>query len=512
MIDPSELSDDDLAKLYAEVGQTPGKSKRPAAMETWLPSLSPKQMEVFLDTTTPNMLLVSSRFCGKSYVCGHACVRAAYDHPGAVVLIVAKTIRQATMGVFDAIINEVLPEWDANLEDFHHSGIKTTTNKDQVIELRNRYGGKSIIMVMSIADSNEAKRKVRGVTASLVFVEEITLYEDGEFLKELSGILGRRPFIPPENQRLIAACNPTSPESWVAKRWSVLDAEQRQEGYKVVQFFPVDNPSPVVKDYYERLKRDLAHDEVQLARDVYGEWREVRSGDALFGTFVKDFHVRGNVASGELLRHRAGTIVRVGIDIGDTNHGLVLYERVRTSEKELVIVLDEIVYVKKQVSIEMLAIELLKKLQRLGDDAGADVSFQMVSDNSAFNRFRAGTGSHDHAELEKHLKANQKKYPRVKAIPQIKECPKPQGSVVTRTRLLQDLLTNHQIFFSANCSNIIETVEKITAAKDKPMQPDTRDKLKHALDALTYGLLYDEVGGSAVAANALTPQFISLRP
>lgn len=507
------LSDDDLARLYIDmVKGGPSDNPDPAMPELWVPDLTPRQMDVFLDESD-NTLVVGNRYTGKGWSCAYNLVKHAYDHFGALVLVVVRTKRQgSTGGFFSKLASDILPDFEKNI-GLSFRGPYMTQDKDSVLAITNRYGGTSVIQLMSILHEADVEKKILGIECSKVYIDEAITFESEETFSLLRGTLKRRRHIPPRCQTLLASTNPGDPSHWLAKKWNIVDPENRGSNYRVLQVMKEDNPDRERADaYYAMLEDELKNQPTRYARYVKGEWVALPSGESLFGRqFVRDFHVRGDVKAGELLRHRPGTLVRVGVDIGDTNHGLVLYERIRTAEKELVIVLDEIVHVKKQVSIEMLAVELLQKLQRLGDDAGCDIGFQMVSDNSAFNRFRATTGSHDHAELEKHLKAHQKKYPRVRAIPQIKECPKPQGSVVTRTRLLQDLLANRQIFFSANCTNIIETVEKITAAKDKPMQPDTRDKLKHALDALTYGLLFDEVGGSVTAANALTPQIISIR-
>jgi hypothetical protein len=507
------ISDDELAQLYMGLaGPKPDKAKAPETKK-WYPKLSDKQSIIFEDTTTPNLLLVSSRYTGKTYGCGYVAGRHAYDFHGAMVLVVAKTKRQLLAGgLFDTLGGEILPDFQRNLDGFKFVGPRTTVEKDVIFEVTNRWGTKSLIQMMSIGSDSDLKRKVKGITASLLIIDEITLYETPSIFEELSGILGRRTSIPSENQRLIATCNPSSPDHWVADYWSVLDEEKRQPGFKVVQFLPGDNPSPHVADYYERLKRTLAKNPTQYARDIEGKWVAVPEGNSIFGeSFLPEFHVRGDKSKGEFLHPRPGLPIVVGWDPGDVNTGVVFLNEVVTPDKILWVAFDEIGYTGKKISLETLTLEALTRMNYWCEETGQSLTFSHVSDKSAFDRFRAATGSYDHAEIQKHSERHLSKFSWLKSPIKMKACPKPEGSVEARSRIIIDLLTREELYISAKCEGLITALAKITSKKDNPFTPDTRSPYKHLIDALSYPIFYSKCGGSVVPqTSGPQPQIIQM--
>lgn len=499
--DAEELSETDYLTMLSGLGGDASKKAKPEVVKKWRPSLTPKQLSIFNDTTTPMRLLVSSRFTGKTYACGHAAVRHAYDEWGAIVLIVAKSQSQLLLGVFDTLANEILPQYVENITGFSYDGPKLNAAKQTIFIVKNRHGGNSLIQLMSVADSGEARRKIRGITCSLLILDEATLYPDDEFMEELTGILGRRPHIPPERQRLLATCNPTDPDSWVAKRWSVLDPENRQKGYEVTQFLPEDNPSPHVQSYYERLRRDLAHNPTKYARDIEGKWVAVPSGDALFnGYFIPETHIIGSVADGTGLSPVAGLPIGIGLDLGEgVNHGVSFLQEIPVNGKVVTIIFDEFNSVGKQVSIEFVTRQIMTRLNRWCERVGYDFSTVCASDNSAFNRFRAATGSFDSAEVERFWRVMMPSFPRVKYPLRVLEAPKGDGSVEFSVRLVRDLFTRGELLVSAtHCPDTVEMLKNITGTKKTPMAPDIHDSRKHILDAIRYYLVLNRAGGVVV--------------
>jgi len=499
-------------QMHINSQKTPGDATADEIATRWLPDLSPKQFEVFFDTS-PNLLLESMRFTGKSWAVGYAAVKHAFDWPNALVLIVAKTKRQLmTGGLMSKLGAEILPDFEKNLEDFEWVGPKLTVEKDVIYTVTNRYGGRGIIQMMSIGNDSDLERKMKGIEASLCVCDEVTLYESSKIFEYLSATLGRRNHIPPEQQRFVGTCNPGQPDHWVADTWSVLDPEKRDAAFRVISLKPEDNPSPQTKAYYERLRQTLKNNPTQAARDIEGLWVALPEGDAIFkDSFVPGFHVKGNVSSGELLRPVKGFPITVGWDAGDGNHAVIFAQEVPTKEKILWVVLDEIVYIKQTVSLDRLTREAMQKMNAMCEAADFNFSFDHVSDNSAFNRFRASAGSYDWKVVEECSQKLLKEFPRIKKPIRLIECPKPEGSVGAGCRMLIELFQQNALFISANCKNMIETFTKITGKKDDPFAPGTRDRLKHALDAIRYPLFQRRLGGNVSAASALTPQVISLR-
>ena len=128
--DAEDIDDQELAVIYQANKVDSGPAKAAEAAKRWRPSLTPKQMEIF-DDMSPNLLVSSMRFTGKSWAVGYSVVRHCYDYPNALVLLVAKTKRQMmTGGLMSKIVGDILPDFAANLEGFEASGIKMTIEKD----------------------------------------------------------------------------------------------------------------------------------------------------------------------------------------------------------------------------------------------------------------------------------------------------------------------------------------------------------------------------------------------
>lgn len=494
--DLETISEEELAQLMVNIGGPELTTDKEETVKKWLPSLSPRQFEAFYDDT-PNLLLQSQRFTGKTWAVGYAIVKHAYDYQNALILVVAKTKRQLlTGGLMSKLGAEILPDFKRNITEFEWDGPKLTVEKDVIFRVRNRFGSWSIIQMMSVGNDNDLTRKIKGLEASLVVVDEITLYETDSIYLHLSGTLGRRNHIPPEQQRFIGTCNPDDPDHWVAQLWSVLDEAQRDPKYRVIKFMPEDNPDPKVSAYYDRLRMALRRSPTQYKRDIEGLWVALPKGDAIYkDVFVPEVHVRGDLTANEFLHPLPGRTISVGWDPGDVNHGVIFLQEIPTQDKILWIAFDEVVYVGKKVNLEQLTIEVMRRMQYWCDVCDTDFYFTHVSDRSAFDRFRAQTGSYDCLEIERHSRAHLAKFPRLKRPIHILECPKPAGSVESRTRILMDLLADEQMFISARCLSLIEAVRSITPKKDNPFVPDTRSPHKHPIDALTYPLFYYRTGG-----------------
>lgn len=487
------IPEDELVSLYVNLEKSPKKAKKKVIVESWLPSLTADQMEVFNDTS-PNLLVQSSRFTGKSYAIGYAIGRHMWDFPGAFVLLVTRTKRQALAGgLMTKLDTMIFPDMAANIEGFSHSTIRMTVEKDAVITVTNRYGTTSICQLISLASDTDVTRKLRGIESSLVVVDEILLWDNEDIYSQLSQTLGRRPNIPPEHQRFLASCNPGSPTCWQAKLWSVMDPAKRDPAFRVIRLLPSSNPSPHVAAYYERLRQSLRNNPTQYARDIDGLWVEVPTGDSLFGdSFSLERHVIGDASARTGIQPVKNIPILIGLDLGDTNHGVSFMQTVPTKDKTLWLVFDEFESVGKRVSLEEVTRKVMARVNHWGQLCDFDFTVTAVSDNSAFNRFRAGTGSLDHAEVEKHWRAMMGQFPRIKFPLRILEAPKGDGSVVVRTRLIQDLFTRDEMYVSATCKAHTSMLTKITGTKKTPFAPDTHDPMKHIFDALSYVVVHQK--------------------
>ena len=510
--DAVQIDDAELAVIYQANRMPSGPPKKTEAARRWTPALSPKQMVIFNDTT--KFLLVSSmRFTGKSWAVGYAVVRHCYDYPNALVFLVAKTKRQMMSGgLMSKIVNDILPDFTKNLDGFEASGIKMTIEKDIVVSIKNRFGGTGLIQVMSIGSDSDLQRKIKALESSLVVVDEITLYDTPDVYTALAATLGRKTGIPPSAQRFIATTNPDKPSHWVAKMWDVLTPAKRGPLFNVIELLPEDNPSPMTADYYSLLKATLKDSPTKYARDVEGRWVEFPDGEALFADYFNpDTHVIGSEIDGTGFMPVKGFGLILGLDLGDTNHGVSLSQSIPAKDKPAWIVLDEYESVGKKVSIEGVTRKIMAKVNAWCQRVGYDFSVTAVSDNSAFNRWRAATGSFDHAEIERFWKKMMPEFPHIKHPLRILEAPKGDGSVVVRTRLAQDMFARGELFVSAQCPAHIKMLANISGTKKTPMAPDTHDALKHIYDAMTYPIIYfrsADVSGEDDDTEELKPELI----
>jgi hypothetical protein len=507
------IAEDELASLYVNLEKCPKRAKHKPAAERWLPSLTDDQMEVFNDTS-PNLLVQSSRFTGKSYAIGYCIARHLWDFPGAFVLLVTRTKRQALAGgLMTKMDTMILPDMANNLEGFAHSSIRMTVEKDAIISVTNRFGTQSICQLISLASDTDVAKKLRGIESSLVVIDEILLWDNEDIYSQLSQTLGRRPNIPPEHQRLLASCNPGSPTCWQANLWSVMDPSKRDPAFRVIRLLPSSNPSPHVAAYYERLRQSLRNNPTQYARDIDGLWVEVPTGDSLFGDYFNaDRHVIGDAALRTGLQPLKNLPILLGLDLGDTNHGVSIMQTVPTKDKTLWLIVDEFESVGKRVSLEEVTRKIMVKINGWGQALDFDFTVTAVSDNSAFNRYRSGTGSLDHAEIEKHWKTMMPQFPRIKFPLRILEAPKGDGSVAVRTRLIQDLFTREEMYVSATCKAHISMLTKITGTKKTPQAPDTHDPRKHIFDALSYVVVHQKTSEMPEEENeeTLKPEIIRM--
>ena len=128
-----------------------------------------------------------------------------------------------------------------------------------------------------------------------------------------------------------------------------------------------------------------------------------------------------------------------------------------------------------------------------------------ISDNSAFNQYRAKTGSYDVRDIEEisREKLESFKEYNLEAI-KLKAAPKFNGSVETRIRLLIAKLQNEEFLLSNKCTYLKKMffglVSENTSGSFDPMKSfkPRRNQYVHSHDAMTYPILYFHAGPGAI--------------
>lgn len=507
---PDDWTDDDLAALLLDAARRkPDKNPKPPAK--WLPSLSPGQMEVFFDETN-NTLVCGTRLTGKGYACGYNLVKHCYDYNYAHVLIIVKTKRQGnTGGFFSKLGADILPDFEQNVEGFTFKGPFQSIDKDQIYTVKNRFGGTSVLQMVSVQHDQDITKKAKGIEVTKVYIDEGQLFQSKIVYQHLRGTLKRTRKVPLKAQTVIISCNPDAPGHWLNETFDVLTPEKRKPGFRVIEIMAKDNPDQeLVINYHQQLIETFGAESVQVKRDVHGLWVDVPAGDALFsGYFMPEVHVIGNMADGTGLSPVAGLPIGIGMDPGDKNHGVVLFQEIPTKEGLKTIIFDEVSIVGEAVSLETLTRRIMQRINKWGEMVDFSFSTVSVSDQSAFVRFRAGTGSFDCAEIERHWREAMPSFSRIKYPLRIQECPKGNGSVEFGTKLMRDMFTRGELLVSAtHCKAVMDMLQNITGTAKNALAPDTHCPRKHIFDAMRYFLVFQRAGGPVVESNTIKPEVI----
>jgi len=503
--------------------------------EFWAPPLGPSQQEIF-DSSARFILAHGERFSGKTWGILNKLVRHAWDNHAAHVLIIVGVKRQATSGgSWEKLNRDILPEWKENLEGFEYDAPRQTQEKDVFVEIKNRHGTKSMFHLISIPHGGNLAARIKGVEATAVFVDELVGIGGMEYFTAIIQQIGRRVDVPIEEQFYAAATNPAGPSHWVYKLFigggvnddgtPFLGGRVKPDGSFDPKFLTVhipisENPDPRAQEYYrDFVLPAVQNDPIEYQRMVEGKWIDRPSGDAIFGSyFIPEFHVRGSVKEGTLLRpSTARGVITLGYDLGDVNSCVVLLQDRFTKDKTLWLGLDELVNTDKPVPMERLVPMILDKMNWWCELEQFSFQFEHISDRSAFDRYRSASGGYDHQQVEKlsrqFLLKAPTRWPWLKSPIHLRECPKPPGSVAARIKVTREMLVGERLFFSApKMPRTIDAIKMLESQKDKPMDP-VRSPHLHPYDALTYALYYNVLGGAVVVpqniATAVTPQVTS---
>lgn len=523
-----------IAQVQLKLHSQPKPTLDPKEIEYWAPGLGPGQQRIF-DSTARFNLAHGERFSGKTVGILHKLVKHAWENHAAHVLIIVGVRRQATAGgAWTKLLRDILPQWEQNLEGFSFGDPRMTTEKDVILEIANQHGTKSIFHLISIPHGGKLADRIKGIEPTAIFVDELVGIGGLEYFTALIQQLGRRVDIPISEQFYAAATNPAGPSHWVYKIFigggtnedgtPFLGGAIKPDGSWDEKFLTVhipisENPDPRAQEYYrDFVLPAVQNDPIEYQRMVEGKWIDRPSGEAIFaGSFVPDFHVRGDPVANTILRPTTDRSLTLSYDLGDVNHAVVFLQDRFTEDKTIWMAVDELVSTDKKMEYSRLVPLLLDKMNFWCELEQHSFRFEHISDRSAFDRWRATTGSYDHQTIEKLSKELLKKFPErwpwLKVPIRMKECPKPPGSVAARIKVLRELLQNESFFISGpKCPRLIGSLKFLESKKDDPMAPVKGPHL-HPYDACSYALYYNALGGGIVVpqnADPIKPQVTSI--
>jgi hypothetical protein len=544
---PSSTNGDLLARALASATQegylpdeleatdAPPPARRAAAPEEprpWHPDLNPTQQRIF-DDPALNILGYGEKGSGKSIAFGHKLVRHAYENDNALVLIIAPSMRTGNEGIWYDLETLILPAWregnrdkEGNLID-HGIGLEYTAQKldpntkDRHRWIRNRFGGWSKLLLMSIPFAAQVQARVKGPAPSMVYVDELTNCSAREYFTYPAAQLGRRRGILGP-QQFCASCNPEGPSHWVYQVFFVecMDQESgaRDKDFSVYHVPVTENLHRLPDGYVQRLEKTFKADPIELRRLLAGEWVDRPTGEGLFKEyFVPALHLKGDLVKGLGLLPVPGFPIVIGYDLGQVYSSITFLQQVFTRDRSVWIAFDECDHLGQKILYKTLAWEVIERMKywqsvKLPGSAGRPFPFQFihVTDESAINQWHPnGQGSYDAWDFEREYNRVAQKELANRSM-RLLGCPKGSGSVAARVRLLQGKLYTEEFLVSALCRNVKDMLLCLEADKEDPEKP-RRSRFLHKFDSTTYPIFKFEfaAGGRNVPpGQELSPALI----
>jgi PBSX family phage terminase large subunit len=511
------LDEDAFEELRELLGNEPIIDGPPKEERTWAPELNHSQQECF-DSTARFLLLWGDRGGGKTYGAGHKIVRHLYEYQNAFALILVGVKSQATAGgIWEKLELEILPDWGKNL-GLEYQEAKMDEMRYRYRMVKNAWGGWSKLLLISAPHEALLKTRIRGFEPSLIFVDEGTTLGGPGYFTAVTQQLGRRPGVP--LQQYIMATNPDGPSHWVYKRFFEIPLQESKnrdgevispagewdKRYQTIEMTSRDNKY-LNETYYESVMEATRNDPIEIARMVEGKWVDRPTGDGIFGnSFFPEIHIVGD-AKKRVLPSKNFPII-FGYDLGSANNAIIWMQLIPTTDNGAVwVIFDEMVYNDKNLKTRVLVREQLRRWMFWNRNRGVEYKTESISDDSAFNQFRAAGGSYDVLDYERESKELIETSFKDKGLHPIKmkAAPKFAGSIEARVRIMNNLLHNEKIIISSSCVRVKQMFMNLQCenVKDGKYDPSAafkpkRSRYVHTFDALTYPMIYHELTGNIV--------------
>jgi hypothetical protein len=485
----------------------------------WVPNLSPKQFDIFNDNHR-YLLVNGPRISGKTIGVLHKVVRHLWEVPNACVGMFAKTIKSAKQrGTFNDLTSFIIPEWMQAGMGFEYISrnnkgvfgpVIDNQTRTSFLSVTNMHGGQSHLYLYSIDYAGDAEQILKSNRYSMIYFSELGNFDDKVVftasipqLRMVQNITG----ITEEMHQWISDCNPTEQgtDSWIYKtfyedrqktEFGDMEEEEKeillefQKNARVIEVHTKDNPF-ITRRQINEIK-SLCHDDPALyARYVNGEWVAGGNLERHFASsFNFNIHVLGDITKTRdeewdvILPTEECRELCTGWDPGDTNQAAVIFERVNNVDGTLnyYAVLDELIHLKEEISVENFTLEFLQKMERIEEQIGRKITWRHWSDSQALEQWKSAIGGVTASQIRNISRG------RIVLTGACKE----RDSVRMRVQLLKRLLQSRKVYFSANCIFTIQSIQELRVQK-KDFVQRINNKYKHAFDALTYGLAEETI-------------------
>jgi hypothetical protein len=478
----------------------------------WVPTLSPKQLEVF-NCTSRYLLLSGARWTAKTTAALHRIIRHAWETPDARVAMFAKTTKSGKQGIWSDV-QWCLREWLQDGMSSPHGMMEFTVEpkidgatRMHYFRIRNFWGGESEIQLHSLDFDDDIEAKLLNTRFSLIYFAELQNFESRAVF-DLSIQQLRMYGLPYESHQWISDTNPPeigadhfAYKIWYEERvakdfpeYCKTEADRalfrrRQKELKLYEFEFKDNPFLDPQQLAD-LRATYANDPDGWARFVEGKWTKGGIGRRLFPGFRVETHVAGttreNDENSEYLNPSDGChTLYIGWDTGEVNHAVAILQK-RWNSKGLLCwdVLDEAVSLGEEVYLWDFASDVSHQMDSLEEICNKKNTMVWVAwSDSSLERF-SSTNPQNEAAIVENVCGNRLQL-------QFAYEAKAPNAVGKRVQLLQRLVAEGRILVSAHCLNTITMFREINKRRPRPGQSnrsiiETTNPHKHIFDALSY--------------------------
>lgn len=446
-----------------------------------------------------HILAIGNRKAAKTINVGNRFMRHVWETPDDVGAVIAKTAKNAKIGVWRDVKRFILPGWcragwGMEIVD---QGTDPTT-KMEYVRVSNMHGGTSELQLHSLDYAYDVEEKFKSARFGIIWLSEADQFEDRcvmDILEDQLRIIG----VPYDQHQIICDCNwpELGDEHWLHEIFeSAKDPESKfyredyHEEFEVFKFGLPDNPflDPREKTNLERKYR---HDPVKMSRFVNGDKWVKDTSEGLFDeVFFANIHIKGSAVGADkskwevITPHKNARLLITGTDSGDLNNSSAfIVPRSGNREDSEYDIFDEICYIDKTVSIRKFATEVWARVQFwskwMKDTYGVEnVQWLHFADSSLWEY--SSTANNNDAQIF---------YEVSDGSLLLRPVVKGKGSVKQRIGMAKRLFHDNRLFISDHCrwNTGWARYLKPGKAKNQPISEGTK-KFKHAFDAATYAL------------------------
>lgn len=518
----------------------------------WTPPLTDLQRRFYLNEQRKRYRCIyGARNSGKTITVHHTWMKHGWYHEARVAFI-TKTNRQGSYGIWPKFCGDIFNIWKSAGIGSEHADFgwrrepwRDSITKIEQCQIYNRHGGVSTFVLFPIEDAKDARDKLLSTEWSGVWISEGHMYRGNtpEEMTENRQILDtailqlRFDPCPFEERMVIVDTNPPDegPDHWLYPpffselEWASnnewpdgftpeqVEAKRMTAKYFDCTCMPLESNTFLKPEQKAVIINAYSHDPFIYARYVESKWIAGSTKGVFGSAFRQDKHIIGKADAPDELDwevippsnaanvhvENGRPLIIAGWDMGDVNHACVFIQPFYVGNTVHFRVLDEVVVLKEEMTLEEFTQAVMEKMDALEEFAGFELSWQHFSDSSAFE-FRAAISRKDLPEDSDMTDAAiVYRESDGKIMLEGSANVKKPGWVRRRVAFVAGLLKKPRIVVSANCKQVIAMFRGLKKGERRGEAVALGQPNKHAWDALSYALsmfaLEEVMGGKQTA-------------